>query len=299
MTSATAHISSLTQYPIKSCGGMVLEEAEVDASGFRGDRCLVLVDSNGESLSQDEVPRLALIQPRLVANELEVTAPGQDPLKLTIALDGESREAKLWHDSVTAIDQGDEAARWFGEFLGSPCRLLGSFDDHDRRVPAEWSHIFPSNQSRMTAVSPILLTSEDSLADLNGRIAKPIRMNRFRQSIAVEGAGAFHEDWWGRLRIGDIEFEKVISCERCGITQVDQETATRTSEPIRTLAKYRRQPGGIGGGIVFGIYFRPLGRGVLRLGDEVTVLEQQSRFVPNDGTGVVAEGEGPEPPEAR
>ncbi len=71
MTSATAHISSLTQYPIKSCGGMVLEEAEVDASGFRGDRCLVLVDSNGESLSQDEVPRLALIQPRLVANELE------------------------------------------------------------------------------------------------------------------------------------------------------------------------------------------------------------------------------------
>jgi uncharacterized protein YcbX len=54
-------------------------------------------------------------------------------------------------------------------------------------------------------------------------------------------------------------------------------SATRTSEPIRTLAKYRRQPGGIGGGIVSGSYFRPLGPGILRLGDEVTVLEQQNQ----------------------
>ena len=32
MTSATARIASLTQYPIKSCGGMVLEEAEVECA---------------------------------------------------------------------------------------------------------------------------------------------------------------------------------------------------------------------------------------------------------------------------
>ena len=166
----------------------------------------------------------------------------------------------------------------------------------DRQVPQELRHIFPSEQSRLTAVSPILLTSEDSLADLNARIAKPIRMNRFRQNIVVEGGGAFREEWWARLRIGDIEFEKVVSCERCSITQLDQETATRTSEPIRTLAKYRRQPGGIGGGIVFGIYFRPLGSGVLRLGDEVAVLERQRHFIPNDGSGLVSEGEVPEPP---
>jgi uncharacterized protein YcbX len=175
---------------------------------------------------------------------------------------------------------------------------VGSFEIHRRQVPREWSHIFPPEQSRLTAVSPILLTSEESLADLNGRIAKPIRMNRFRQNIAVEGGQAFDEDWWARLRIGELEFEKVVSCERCSFTQVDQETATRTSEPIRTLAKYRRQPGGVGGGIVFGIYFRPLGPGVLRLGDDVTVLERQKRFVPNDGTGVVTGTEEPLPPEA-
>ena len=35
-------ISSLTQYPIKSCGGMTLERAEIDESGLRGDRLLFL-----------------------------------------------------------------------------------------------------------------------------------------------------------------------------------------------------------------------------------------------------------------
>jgi len=77
---------------------------------------------------------------------------------------------------------------------------------------------------------------------------------------------------------------------------VNQETAERGVEPIRTLAKYHRQPGGIGGGVVFGVYFRPLRPGVLRLGDEVSVLEVQKRFVPNDRSAVIADADLPAPP---
>jgi uncharacterized protein YcbX len=168
---------------------------------------------------------------------------------------------------------------------------------HKRPVVDEaFRHIFPSEQSRFNAVAPVLLTSEASLADLNSRIKKPIRMNRFRQNIVVEGGAPFHEEWWSRLRIGDLEFEKVVSCERCSITQLDQETAERGIEPIRTLAKYHKQPGGVGGGIVFGVYFRPVRPGIVRIGDEVTVLETQDRFVPNDRNAVVADGEMPTPP---
>jgi hypothetical protein len=65
---------------------------------------------------------------------------------------------------------------------------------------------------------------------------------------------------------------------------------------VGAFAKYRRQPGGVSGGVVFGVYFRPIGPGVLHLGDEVTVLETQDRFVPNDRTAVVAEAEFPVPP---
>jgi uncharacterized protein YcbX len=225
-----------------------------------------------------------------------VVAPDRDSLELAVVDQGESRQTKHWEDEGPAIDQGDEAARWFSEFLDTQSRLMASREIHKRAAPEKYRHIFPAEQRRFTAVAPILLTSETSLADFNSRIKKPIRMNRFRQNLVVEGSAPFHEEWWARLRIGDLEFEKVASSERCGITQLNQETAERGIEPIRTLAKYRRQPGGVEGGIVFGVYFRPIGPGVLNLGDEVTVLETQDRFVPNDRTAVVAEGDMPAPP---
>jgi uncharacterized protein YcbX len=275
---------------------MRLEHAEIDTSGLRGDRLLFVIDENGEALGQEELPRMALIQPSLVGADLWVSAPGQGSLEVAVIDQGESRQTKHWHDEGPAIDQGDEAARWFSEFLGTACRLMASAEVHKRTAPEKYRHIFPTEQSRFTAVAPILLTSKASLADLNGRIAKPIQMNRFRQNLVVEGSAPFHEEWWARLRIGDLEFEKVSSSERCSVTQLNQETAERGVEPIRTLAKYHRQPGGVSGGIVFGVYFRPLGPGVLYLGDEVTVLETQERFVPNDRAAVVAEGDLPLPP---
>jgi len=296
MAQTPVRISSLTQYPIKSCGGRALERAEIDASGLRGDRLLFLIDENGDALGQEELPRMALIQPRIVGADLTVVAPDRDPLELLVVDQGQSRQTKHWEDEAPAIDQGDEAARWFSEFLETPCRLMASNELHERPAPEKYRHIFPAEQSRFTAVAPILLTSEASLADLNGRIAKPIRMNRFRQNLVVEGSAPFHEEWWARLRIGDLEFEKVASSERCSVTQLNQETAERGIEPIRTLAKYRRQPGGVDGGIVFGVYFRPLGPGVVHLGDEVTVLETQDRFIPNNRAAVVAEGDLPVPP---
>jgi uncharacterized protein YcbX len=275
---------------------MALERAEIDESGLRGDRLLFLIDENGDALGQDELPRMALIKPSIVGANLVVVAPDRDSLEHVVVDQGESRQTKHWEDEAPAIDQGDEAARWFSEFLDTPCRLMASTEIHKRPVPEKYRHIFSAEQSRFTAVAPILLTSEASLADFNGRIAKPIRMNRFRQNLVIEGSAPFHEEWWARLRIGDLEFEKVATSERCGITQLNQETAERGIEPIRTLAKYRRQPGGVDGGIVFGVYFRPLQSGVLNLGDEVTVLEAQDRFVPNDRTAVIAEGDLPHPP---
>jgi uncharacterized protein YcbX len=289
-------ITSLTQYPIKACGGMALERAEIDESGLRGDRLLFLIDEQGEALGQEDLPRMALIQPRLVGTQLTVFAPERAPLEVSVSEGGESRPTQHWHDTAPAIDQGDEAARWFSGFLGTACRLMASGELHQRVAPEKYRHIFPAAQRRFTAVAPILLTSKASLADLNGRIAKPIRMNRFRPNLVVEGSGVFHEEWWARIRIGELELVRVATSERCAVTQVNQETAERGVEPIRTLAKYHRQPGGIGGGVVFGVYFRPLRPGVLEPGDEVRVLETQQRFVPNNRSAVIADQDLPAPP---
>ncbi len=135
MARTAMRISSVTQYPIKSCGGMTLEQAEIDESGLRGDRLLFVIDENGEGLGQVAHPRMALIQPSLVGTDLSVSAPGQGSLEIPVIDQGELRQTKHWHQEAPAVDQGDEAARWFSEFLGTACRLMGSAEIHKRTVP--------------------------------------------------------------------------------------------------------------------------------------------------------------------
>src|SRR5437868_378675 len=87
---------------------------------------------------------------------------------------------------------------------------------------------------------PILLVSEASLADLNGRLAAPIAMTRFRPNIVVAGCASFAEDGWARLRIGEIGFRGVKPCDRCVVTTIDPTTGKGGVEPLRTLASFRR-----------------------------------------------------------
>lgn len=116
--------------------------------------------------------------------------------------------------------------------------------------------------------APFLMTSESSLADLNGRLAKPLPMDRFRPNIVISGSDPFVEDTWASVRIGDIYFPVVFDCDRCSITTVDQKTAEKGVEPLRALAKFRKR----GSGVFFGTRMIPEGNGRIRIGDTVQVL---------------------------
>jgi uncharacterized protein YcbX len=114
---------------------------------------------------------------------------------------------------------------------------------------------------------PFLLLSEESLADLNGRLAVPLPMNRFRPNLVIAGGAPFTEDELGHFRIGGIHFEVVKPCDRCAITTTDQTTAERGKEPLRTLATYRRR----GSEVFFGQNLVHHGCGRLSVGDPLLV----------------------------
>ena len=85
-----------------------------------------------------------------------------------------------------------------------------------------------------------MLLGENSLADLNSRLEIPLPMNRFRPNLVVSGSGAFAEDDWTRIRIGEAIFRSSKPCERCVITTVEQSIGEFTGkEPLKTLASYR------------------------------------------------------------
>jgi uncharacterized protein YcbX len=114
---------------------------------------------------------------------------------------------------------------------------------------------------------PFLLISEESLADLNRRLAYPLPMNRFRPNLVVAGGEPYAEDGWSRMEIGNLRLQVVKPCGRCLVTTTDQDTGERGKEPLRTLATYRK----VGSEVMFGqnVVHENIGR--LRVGDSVTL----------------------------
>lgn len=77
--------------------------------------------------------------------------------------------------------------------------------------------------------------------DLLTRIAvNGITEDNFRPTILVEGAGAYDEDHWELIKVGDVVFEVVKPCTRGMSTTVNQQLGTRNQdrEPLATLEKY-------------------------------------------------------------
>jgi uncharacterized protein YcbX len=261
-------ISSLIYYPIKACRGLEVESACVERMGLEHDRRMMLVTPEGEFLTQREYPRLALVSPKLQNGLLELSAPGYDSLQLGIQTSGSPVSVNIWKSKgVHAIDQGEEAAQWFSDWLGTEVRLVHFADGYIRRVNEQWA-VRADDHTGFADGYPILLTSEEGLADLNAHLEKPVPMNRFRPNIVVSGCEPFAEDRWNRLRVGDVELAVVKPCARCVVTTIDKETLETSKEPLRTLGKYRKQELGA----IFGQNVIPLSEGRLRLGMTVEIL---------------------------
>jgi uncharacterized protein YcbX len=263
-------LTGLFVYPVKSCGGTSLDHADVGPRGIRQDREWMVVDAaTGEFLTQREHPRLALVRPSLTAGGVTLAAPGFVPLEVPVDRRGPSCRVRVWDDRCHAVGQGDAAAAWLSQWLGASCRLVRMSDDFRRDVDPDYA-IEPTDQVGFADGFPFLLISEESLADLNARLAAPLPMTRFRPNLVIRGAGEpFAEDRMHSLQLGDVVFDVVKPCGRCVTTTVDQATAETGREPLATLATFRKS----GSKVLFGQNLIHRNQGIVRLGDEVIVRE--------------------------
>lgn len=255
-----ATIAQLWVYPVKSCAGISLTEAELTDTGLLYDRAWMVVDSDGEFVTQRELPRMALIQTAFKMGQLVLRAPGM--LALHLALDAAEGPLKVrvWDDEVQAYDMGDLAAQWFSDFLGQPLRLA-RFDPEVRRVCSlKWT----GGREAVTQFADgfsLLVTSTASLDELNTRLGAaghaPVGMPRFRPNVVLAGVEAHDEDRVGALRIdtghgASALIEPVKPCGRCPIPNIDPATATSSPEVSDTLQGYRQDPR-LDGAITFGM----------------------------------------------
>lgn len=258
-------ISALFVYPVKSCAGVKVQEALMLDTGFEFDRAWMVVDSNGEFLTQRELPCMALIQPQLKHYEMVLRAPGM--LALHIKLDEVEApiRVRVWEDEVEAYDMGAVAAQWFSDFLGVKARLVRFDPEHQRVSSRAWTgDVEALNQ--FNDGFPILVISEASLVHLNGLLmasgSPAVSMLRFRPNIVLAAFNdaneqiPHEEDRLDVLHIsteqGSLQLKPVKPCSRCPIPNIDPVTALSSPEVGDMLQSYRSDSR-VNGAVTFGM----------------------------------------------
>ncbi|MGW6718627.1 MOSC domain-containing protein [Streptomyces sp. NPDC054995] len=285
-----AAVVELITYPVKGCGGTSVDSTHLTPAGLAHDRIFMVVSVDGVYRTQRRDPRLALVRPTVSVDGSRLTLAAAEPeggqgvLHLDVTTSAPRRDVDLFGATYQGIDQGDDAAAWLTDFLGTPSRLVRVPPEHDRKTDG-----LTPGTSGYADSSAVHLLSRVSLAHLHTRMAErgapPLAMDRFRPNIVIDshpdGAhGEQGQDWASephaedrirRATIGAAELGYTKLAVRCAVTLVDQEAGARGGpEPLRTLAGYRRFSAG---GVVFGAKFAVVRPGKLSVGDEVAVDE--------------------------
>ncbi len=270
-------IQDLYIHPIKSLGGIRVAEALVTDRGLQYDRRWMLVDENLRFLSQRECHRMALLQTAMDGTGIRVslkTDPQQSFLIPLAPVTQESLEVQIWDDHCKALTVSPEADRWFSRMLGIPCRLVYMPEDSRRHVDPAYAV-----NGEITSFSdgyPILAIFQESLDDLNARLAEKIPMDRFRPNLVLKGGNPYDEDRLGAFRIGNTMFRGAKPCARCVVTTIDQQQGTASSEPLKTLSTYRQ----MNHKVIFGQNILVNGTGQIRVGDGIQELNWNPPLFP-------------------
>lgn len=238
-------LTSLSIYPIKSCGGIQVSKAVLTPHGLEWDHEWMGGNAAGGFLAQRRHPKMARIRTALTPNALVLEAPVMEVLSVPLGIDFDTARipVSVWSHSTLALACGPEADHWFSDYLEVPARLVRWDPEQRRPSPAEWTGGIAA-EARFADTFPYLLLSEATVLDLNRRIpgGGALEMNRFRPNLVVNGCEALAEDTLTELHSATAAFRAVKPCTRCLIPNTNQETAAVGLEPLQTLAKYRKDP---------------------------------------------------------
>ena len=252
-------VQVLRVHPVKSCAGVAVDDVRVVATGFAGDREFMVVDRWGEFVSQRECPQMQLIGAHVLGSLLTLTRPHANDLHVATEAPLALCTVRVWDDVVSASDCGDAAAAWLSAALDMSVRLVRFSDTRPRLADARWC----GGDAAPTLFSdgfPLLVTSTASITELNRRLAlrgqPAVGVARFRPNLVLDGLEANDEDWITELTLqadgGEIVLRMVKPCTRCGIPNVDPNSAAVGVEPGATLATYRPDTR-MGGALTFGM----------------------------------------------
>lgn len=269
------HVSTLHLYPLKSGRGIALSEADIGPAGIPGDRRMMLVDVDGNFITQRNLPALARLDVRAEGDAVQISFDGKDGVTDPHP-DGRRRmDVVIWKSSLSAAVADDATNTTLSNWIGQEVRLVFFDDESHREASAEWA----GNGTPVTFADgyQILVTTTASLEALNADMAAHgeghIGMERFRPNIVLETDEAWAEDGWATIEIGGVILELVKPCARCIMTTQDQMTGSRdVASPMPAMGRIRMSADRRVPGPLFGWNAVPRTAGRIEINDPAQVL---------------------------
>ena len=214
------HLGRIEIFPIKSLGGMAVEEARITPGGIlENDRVYAIVDGDGKIINGKRTARVH---------------------QLRCAFDPAVKEVRLWEGDGPAaqfcLDDSERVAKWLGDFFG-----------HAASLRREMEKGFPDDQ----VASGPTITSEASLLAVQqwhpGLDIESVR-RRFRSNLELAGGAAFCEDQlFGPadalkpFQIGSVNFLGHNPCQRCAVPARDPESGEAIKDFQKQFMQLRRE----------------------------------------------------------
>ncbi|XP_015929059.1 mitochondrial amidoxime-reducing component 1 [Parasteatoda tepidariorum] len=250
-------INRILFYPVKSLRGLEITEGKctklgLEVNGLLDRSFMIISEEDNKLISQREAPTLSLLTPKIVDSNLIISGPNVDPLTVKIEStpnkDDKIIECQVHGEVCYVVDCGEQASKWFQNFLKRPnIRLVHFFPDFPKRKFVQNHQFFKKLREKhpisLQDIATFHVMSQSSIDDLNSRLVeKQISFRNFRPNILVDGCAApFAEDSWQYIKFGEeVEMENVFPITRCLMTTVDPDKGILTQkEPLTTLRKYR------------------------------------------------------------
>jgi uncharacterized protein len=262
-------LAGLWIYPVKSCAGVPVENADLnERGGFKGDREWAVINAGGELVWQGGIPKMALVRPVPQSDGLLLHAPGVPPLKVNSSDMAKPCEVRIWSERLRAFEtfaghcSGPEAETWFSDLLGQPLRLvrLGELA-RERRT-----------------LNPLHLLTSFSLDRLNRRLneqghaSAPVEC--FRPNLLIDSPKGelepfaeenFASVFWSLANTATI-LQMEDPCARCIMTNIDLNDASIGKEPLATIGAMSLERLRVKS-VHFGVYCRGINGGTLTRGE--------------------------------
>ncbi len=263
-------ISQLYVYPVKSLGGIPVASTDITIRGLKYDRRWMLVDDNQSFITQREFPELSMLKVEIGNGFLTISDKKFNNPDLQIPFDefnNREYDVTIWNAVCRAKGTSKYIDDWFSSILKINCRLVYMPEETMRPVNTVSGYAPKEKFTSFADAYPFLMLSEESLNDLNARLTIPVLMNRFRPNIVFTGATPYFEDEMEDFGINEVRFTGLENCARCSIISIDQDNATVSKEPLKTLSAYRRN----GKKVCFGRYIVHSGVGKISVGDSISI----------------------------